>query len=198
MQIDLFAEDQAHEEFLKALISRVCGEQGVRARIRVRSARGGHGRALEEVGIFQEAVAKGLAGLAVPDVLVVAVDANCAPFARAHRQIENSIRRDLFPQVAIACPDPHIERWYVADPAAVGQAVGRTPTVGRKKCDRDYYKDVLRTTIERGGVPVTLGGIEFAAEIVAHMDLFRAGRNDRSLKHFLDSLLAAVHPGVVR
>ena len=42
---------------------------------------------------------------------------------------------------------------------------------------------------QRCGVHVVgVGGIEFAQEIVAGMDLYRAGKNDRSLKAFLDDL----------
>jgi hypothetical protein len=198
LQVDLFAEDQAHEEFLKVIIKRVCIEQGAGCRVRIRSARGGHGRALGEVQLFQDMLARGVAGLATPDLLVVAIDANCKPFAKAHREIAGMIRQDLFPRVAIACPDPHIERWYIADPAAVEQVVGRRPTVGRKKCLRDHYKRILRTAAEKAGVPLILDGIEFAAEIVGHMDLFKAGKTDRSLKHFLDSLRGAVAPVVTR
>ena len=40
------------------------------------------------------------------------------------------------------------------------------------------------------GYPPTLGGIEFAREIVQVMDLFRAGKADRSLKHFIDNATA--------
>ena len=38
--------------------------------------------------------------------------------------------------------------------------------------------------------PVTLGGVEFALELVEAMDLYRAGRNDPSLKAFLDDFRA--------
>ena len=45
-RIDLFCEDRAHEELLKHLVLRLCSEEGlVGARIDVRSARGGHGKA---------------------------------------------------------------------------------------------------------------------------------------------------------
>lgn len=192
LQIDLFAEDQAHELFLRPLIERVCSDQGVRCRVRVRSARGGHGRALVELQLFQEALAKGATASTLPEVLVVAIDANCTPCIKAHGKIRAIIRPEVFPRVVIACPDPHIERWYLVDPPALEQLVGRRPATVKKKCARDHYKRILRTTIERAGSPVPLGGIEFAPEIVAQMDLFRAGKANGSLKHFLGSLRAAV------
>jgi hypothetical protein len=39
---------------------------------------------------------------------------------------------------------------------------------------------------------VTLGGIEFAEEIVECMDLYRAGKDEPSLKHFIDELRSAL------
>ena len=35
---------------------------------------------------------------------------------------------------------------------------------------------------------MTLGGAEFAEEIITAADLFRAGKNEPSLKHFVDEL----------
>jgi hypothetical protein len=37
-----------------------------------------------------------------------------------------------------------------------------------------------------------LGGIEFAEDLVASMDLYRAGKNEKSLKHFVDDLRAGL------
>ena len=147
---------------------------------------------MEEAQIFQRALAKGVPGLATPEILVAAIDANCEPFAKAREKVEATIRPEMLPRVAIACPDPHIERWYLADPAAVEQVVGRRPTVGRKKCAREHYKKILHSTMARAGAPVTLGGIELGPEIVAQMNLFRAGKSDGSLKHFLGSLRAVL------
>ena len=46
--VDLFVEDRAHEEFLTPLLRRVANEESVEVQIRVRSARGGHARAVAE------------------------------------------------------------------------------------------------------------------------------------------------------
>ena len=53
--IDLFVEDRAHEEFLKPLITRIGEEEQVRVQVSVRTARGGHARALSEFRIYQRA-----------------------------------------------------------------------------------------------------------------------------------------------
>lgn len=192
LQIDLFAEDLAHELFLRPMVERVCAEQRVGCRVRVRSARGGHGRAMAEVQNLQQALAKGVPELATPEILVVAIDANCEQFAKARKKVEAVIRPEMLPLVAIACPDPHIERWYLADPVAVERVVGRRPSTGKKKCAREHYKDILHTTMTKAGVPAPLGGIELAPEIVAQMDLFKAGKSDGSLRHFLGSLRAVL------
>jgi hypothetical protein len=46
----------------------------------------------------------------------------------------------------------------------------------------------LAEAVRDAGHPTTLGGIEFAAELINGMDLYRAGRNDHSLRAFLDDL----------
>lgn len=68
--VDLFAEDRAHEEFLIPLIRRVAGQEGFVAEVRVRSARGGHGHALQELDLYQRGMAKGVLGLSQPDVSI--------------------------------------------------------------------------------------------------------------------------------
>jgi hypothetical protein len=92
----------------------------------------------------------------------------------------------------IACPDPHVERWYMVDPEGFASAVGVQPSVGKRKCKRDIYKALLANTIRQAGLLAPLGGIEFAPELVASMDLYRAGRNDKSLKGFTDDLRRAL------
>jgi hypothetical protein len=187
VNIDLFAEDRAHEEFLKAVIHRLARGEKLKVKIRSRSARGGHGKALSEFRAYQKAVLFGEEIFSpVPDLLFVAIDANCDSFRLAHKGIEGSIRAEFKDKTVIACPDPHIERWYLADKASFTAVVGREPRVGKRKCKRDYYKSALANAIVAAGHPPTLGGIEFAKEIVDAMDFYAAGGVDRSLKAFLD------------
>jgi hypothetical protein len=185
--IDLFAEDRAHEEFLKVVIHRLAREENKRARIRFRSARGGHGKAVTELRFYQKAVLSGeLMDSSVPDLLFVAIDANCSSFNAARREIEENIESEWRGRAVIACPDPHIERWYLADKTAFAKVIGKQPRVGRKKCVRDYYKAALANTIISAGYPATVGGIEFVEDLVEAMDFYVAGKIDRSFKHFLD------------
>lgn len=190
VSVTLFVEDRAHEEFLKPLVERIAQEAGRTLTIRSYSSRGGHPRALDELQTFQTLVERGVLGLSEPDVLVVGIDANCSPWHQVRRRVLERLAPQLRPKAAVACPDPHIERWFMADPASFEQALGRRPRVGKRKCERDRYKRILGKTITAAGYPAGLGGIEFAVEIVAAMDLYRAGKNEKSLKQFVDAARA--------
>ena len=187
--VDLFVEDRAHEEWLKPLLTRVAREEHIEVWPRVRSARGGHGRAIAEFNLYQRVVQSTFSNTSA-DLVVVAIDGNCSTFASARRSTQDATDPTLRDRLVIACPDPHIERWYVADPQSFATIVGHRPRVGRKKCVRDHYKQVLANAIQQAGHPAMLGGVEFASELVEGMNLYRAGRSDSSLKAFLDDLRA--------
>jgi hypothetical protein len=183
---DLFVEDRGHEELLRPLLERIGREQQKPIAVRVRQARGGHGRVLEELSLYQESVLKGAGGMTLPDLLVVAIDSNCSAFQAARTAIQDRLKDEFRDRAVCACPDPHVERWYLADLTAFHQVVGVTPVVGKQKCQRDVYKALLAKAVADAGHPPLLGGIEFARELVEAMDFFRAAKADHSLKHFLD------------
>jgi predicted MPP superfamily phosphohydrolase len=188
--LEVFAEDAAHEAFLLPFVKRLAVEEGASVEVRVRSAVGGHGRALSEFDLFQKTLSQRLS--ATPDLVVVCIDANCKRHNQAHRDIADRVTPALCECTIIACPDPHIERWYMADSEGFALAVGATPATRKRKCGRDSYKALLRNTIRQAGLLAPLGGIEFASELVQQMDLFRAGKSDRSLKAFTDELKSAL------
>lgn len=190
LTVDLFAEDRAHEEFLRAMLNRIAAEQDRNLTVRVRSARGGHPRVLEELGLYQTSVVKAPENLSMPDLVCIAIDANCKRWIRAKTDIEKRIHTQFTQRAIIACPDPHIERWYLADPDLFAQVIGVRPKVGKRKCERGRYKAILSKAIVDAGHPATLGGIEFAQELVAAMDVYRASKAETSLKHFLDDTVA--------
>ena len=182
----LVAEDRAHELFLKPLLRRLADEIGTAIDVRVISAHGGHGVALKEYRTYQAARSFLRAGDPVPDLVVVALDGNCSSFAATRTSIEDATDDTLRTRLVAACPDPHIERWYLADPSALKRLVGRTPTLGATKCERHYYKKLLAKTLRGGPYPaVRYDDTEFAPRIVEEMDLHRAGRNDHSLRAFI-------------
>jgi len=193
LRVDLFCEDRAHEELLKPLVQRVCNQEGLEARIEVRSARGGRGRVLQELDAYQLVTRK--AGQPMPDLLVVAIDANCDSYAKKVKEIRDKVDVTLMPHHAIACPDPHIERWYMADSDAFRQVVGQKPPIVAPKCDKQSRNDLKKAlvhAVRAAGHPAILGGIEFAAEIADAMDPFRAGKADPALKHFLEEVANAL------
>ena len=189
LTIDLFVEDRAHEAFIGALVRRVVQEEEIKARVRVRSARGGHGHALYELRTYLRMVEKGVLENP-PELVVAAIDGNCSTPVKKKAEIEDAAQGRVGEWLVAACPDPHIERWFLADPDSFHEIVGHRPRVGRKKCERNHYKRLLSDSIRRGGHPSTLGGIEFAVELVDGMDLFRAGKADSSLRGFVDDLRA--------
>lgn len=188
--VDLFAEDLAHEHFLKPFVTRIAAEEQFRISVRLRRARGGHGRVLSELDLYQKIVEKGALPESPPELLVVVTDGNCAVWTRRRQEIRQRIIPSLSARLVVACPDPHIERWYLADPVSFCSVVGSQPTTGKVKCERDYYKNALARAVRQAGHSVLLGGVEFASELVSVMDLYRAGRNDRSLHAFVKDLRA--------
>jgi len=185
-RVDLFVEDSAHLFLVRALVLRIAGEEGRSVRVTARSALGGHGRVLAELALYQRAA------VGIPDLLVVAIDANCSGWNGARATIDCAIDRRRFPAVAVAVPDPHIERWYMADPAALARDLGVRVTPGRLKCERGHYKRLLSAGFRAADLPVLTGEFDYAEDIVSGMDLYAAGRNEPSLKHFVDEVRAAL------
>lgn len=199
ISIGVFAEDRAHKRLLLPLILRLVREERVGVRLRVYSATGGYSRVIDEFQHHQRILERGHNGDRVQDFLVVAIDGNCETSAKARQRILEQTSAPLSGRVVVACPDPHIEHWYLVDHVAFKAVVGRQPRVGKKKCARDHYKSVLADTVRQAGHPPALGGLEFAEELAKEMDFFRAGKNAPSLKMFLDDCRAkirqfGVHP----
>lgn len=191
--IDLFVEDKAHEEFVRALIQRIATQEGKEVNIRIASATGGHGKALAELDVYQTSrriLSSAIDGL--PDILVIAIDANCSKYSNMKNQILAHLSIPFKDIAILAIPDPHIEKWYLADSEAIHSVAGIRPSLGKRKCIRNYYKEKLSNIFIDAGHPLTLGGIEFAPEIVDHIDLFRAGKNEKSFKIFVDCLTSAL------
>lgn len=188
LRADLFVEDVAHRILLVSLIERIAREENSTVRCRIRSAQGGHPKAINEFKLYQQSLNKNDLKLAAPDLIVVAIDSNCSTLHKKRNEIESATKAEYQHLLVCACPDPHIERWYMADLDSFYRIIGYRPALGRVKCQRDYYKQTLGQAIKRGGNPATLGGIEFASELVKEMNIYKAGKADPSLKAFLDDL----------
>lgn len=177
-----FGEDFAHRQVIDALIRRMAAEQGLAVRVDWRSARRGHGRVAHEVSEYLRDI-RGQGGS--PDFIVIATDANCKGLAERSRQMP--VDDSPVPTV-LAIPDPHIERWLLLDGQAFKTVLGQGCQAPDQKCARDRYKQALIRAVMQAGVVPSLGGIEFAEDIVAAMDLQRVATADASLQRFLDDL----------
>lgn len=182
-RIALFGEDFAHREVVGALVRRIAEDADVTTHLDWRSATGGRPLLMREFERFLRDLER-QSGPA-PDLVVIATDANCVGLNQREREIP---ARSLAFPVAAAIPDPHVERWLLLDGAAFKAVFGAGCDAPDMKCARDRYKAQLIRAIQSAGTTPSLGGIEYAADIVRQMDLERAGQADRSFRRFTNSL----------
>lgn len=183
--IVLFVEDVAHYEIIRTLLERLAVLHGVRIRLDWRNTRRGHGAVIGELRQFLRDLQRSIRRL--PDLLIVATDANCKGYAQRVKEIRTAADLPELSGLPIVCavPDPHIERWLLVDSAAFKHVFGRGCDAPDLKCERDRYKQQLAQNIRRAGVAPSLGGVEFAADLMAALDLERAATLDPSLGRFL-------------
>src|SRR5437764_285312 len=127
----IFGEDYAHEIILRTLLERLAAIFKVPVKIRVRSATGGHGRLLGDLKEFVRELAKGQAEL--PDLFVVARDANCLGYAQRAKEITETLEH-YRGSVALAVPDPHVERWLLLDSHAFKVVLKQGCQAPDRKC----------------------------------------------------------------
>jgi hypothetical protein len=184
-RIILFVEDYGHEEFITALIERLAHEEGIGVKIIRRSVRGGHGKVITEFKIFLRDLAREREGL--PDLLIVATDANCKSYAERKKEIDEiNVQYTYFTLCAI--PEPHIERWLLLDSAAFKTAIGKGCNAPDKKCSRDRYKKFLLEAMRDAGIVPPLGGMEYARDIVNAMNLQSMEQANASFGKFLKNM----------
>ena len=184
--VELFVEDRAHEDFLQPLVSRIACEAQLAVTTRVRSARGGHACVMQAFRLYQDLFDKMIPNAADADLLIVAVDGNGEAFAKKRAQIR--AETNLADRLVVACPEPYIERWYMADPTSFERVIGARPNLETSRPSRLNYKQILADAVQAGGHFATLVGIEFASDLVSAMDFDHAGKSHHSLKAFLDDL----------
>ena len=179
----LFVEDFGHEEVLRAVISRLAHQYDIEVTISARSATGGHGRVLRELeqytGLMQQQPDR------IPDLLVVATDANCNKYATRKKAIDDKLPASVKDLTVCAIPEPHIERWLLIDSVAFKAVLGQGCAPPPAKCERDLYKRLLIEAIRDAGLTPLVGGIEHARDIVNRMDFGSVERTDKSFGRFL-------------
>lgn len=184
-EIAVFVEDFAHEQFLSTLIHRLAEEFEISVKLEWRNTRRGHGAVVRELKLFLRDLQLGRGGF--PDLVVVATDANCKGFNERRNEMTDSLGK-VSARIIYAIPDPHIERWLLLDSAAFKMVFGRGCDAPDQKCERARYKKMLIDSIRKSGVVPSLGGIEFADDIVKAMDLDSACGADVSLGRLVDDL----------
>jgi hypothetical protein len=189
-EIALFAEDYAHREVIGALVERFAKDLNICVRLDWRNTRQGYGKVVQELKEFLRDLKKQAGQL--PDLIIVATDANCKGLNARTKELNDP---NAPAPMVFAIPDPHVERWLLLDGQAFKSVFGRGCDAPDLKCSRDRYKQRLMEEIKAGGIMPSLGGIEFADEIVGRMDMNRACQADRSLKRFWDALQEKLQVG---
>ena len=181
--VALFVEDYAHEKIIGALVWKIAAEFGCDVEFDWRNTVGGHGKVIAELKDYIRDLKR--QGTPWPDLIIVATDANCKGLNERSREIGDL---DAPAPVLLAIPDPHVERWLLLDDAAFRAVFGRGCQAPDRKCSRVLYKRILIEEIHAAGGTPILGGIEFAEDILCHMDIDRATRADRALQRFVEEL----------
>lgn len=179
----LFVEDYAHEKIISALVSKIAAEFSFNVKFDWRNTVGGHGKVIAELKVYIRDLER--QGTPWPDLIVVATDANCKGLNERSREL--SVPNAPAP-LLLAVPDPHVERWLLLDGAAFKAVFGRGCQAPDRKCARNLYKRKLIEEIHAAGSIPLIGGIEYAEDIVQHMDIDRAAQADASLQRFVEEL----------
>lgn len=184
--ISLFAEDEAHEDFLTALVSRLADDYHVKINLMPRSVRGGHGKVISELEQYQQDLQAYDEGS--PDLIIVGTDSNCQRVSARKREIDQAISADFTDLVICAIPEPHIERWLLLDSAAFKTVLGKGCPAPDQKCERDRYKRLLIEAVRNAGVDPISGGIEHTEALVNSMNLQQLETRNDSLGQLLKAL----------
>lgn len=183
--IDLICEDSAHESLLRPLLVRMAEERQLVPRVRVMSARGGAPRVNATVQLWAHSVASN--NRSRPDALVIGIDSNCRGRGAVEPEVRGWVGDQWAELLILACPNAHVERWYLADQAAFTRVVGGGQVSVPDKCERDLYKRILREAVEAAGQLAPSGGVEFGPELATAIDFYRLGKNDPAFRAFHDA-----------
>ncbi|NOQ45892.1 MAG: DUF4276 family protein [Desulfobulbaceae bacterium] len=186
-KISMFVEDQAHYEFLNALLQRLARESGLEIKLGWQNARGGHGKVIRELKQYLRDLYRGSSGL--PDLVIVATDANCKGLNVRTKEV-TEVTNKAGIRILCAVPVPHIERWLLLDSAAFKDVFGRGCGTPDQKCYRARYNKQLIACIVAAGIHPSFGGIEYTDEIIQAMDLAGVAQADESFNKFFSDLRA--------
>ena len=183
--ISLFVEDEAHEDFLTALVQRLADTYQVEVHLLPYSVRGGRGKVINALKRYQQELQLNQEEL--PHLIIVGIDGNCMRPPAREREINQALSG--FADFAIcAIPDPHIERWLLLDTEAFKTVFGSGCLTPDRKCERDRYKRLLMNAIYEVGANPTLAGTRHVADLVNAMNFQRLARRQDSLGRLFKAL----------
>ena len=183
--ISLFVEDEAHEDFLTALVQRLADTYQVEVHLAPYSVRGGRGKVINALKRYQQELLHNQEEL--PQLIIVGIDGNCMRPPAREREI-NQVLSDFADFAISAIPDPHIERWLLLDSEAFKTVFGSGCLTPDRKCERDRYKRLLMNAIYEVGANPTLVGTQHVADLVNAMNFRRMARRSDSLGRFFKAL----------
>lgn len=190
--IVLAVEDRAHETVVLSLVNRIvidCGKSPSDWAATVLPS-GPGSQSLIAARDYAKRCQRQI-GHAV-DLFIVASDSNCVGFVEKKGQI-NQLVSDYPGRIAMALPDPHVERWLLLDPKAFKEGVGLSKGIPTPayKCDQDHYKKIISQALRNDGIVPQLAGREFAPEIIRKMDL-NIARKHTDFDEFYTSVRAVI------
>ena len=184
--VTFFLEDNAQESIIPPLFKRLIVENGMEPdcfELLILHSRGG--KSISALKSYLEDAKK--RGMSPADCAVIGSDANCKGFLKK-REILWEEAKGLSLTLVTVIPDPHIERWFLLDPAAFSTAVGENlvPHVPPYKCEKNEYKNRLKEAFKGSKISPLSGGIEYGPEIAANMDLYKVLKQDAGLEDFIN------------
>lgn len=183
--ISLFAEDEAHEDFLTTLAQRFAETYRVEIEMTTYSVSGGYGRVISELKQYHRDLQSHQEAL--PHLILVGTDGNCKKPPEREQEIRQAIS-GFTDFVISAVPEPHIERWLLLDAEAFKTVFGKGCPAPDKKCERDRYKRLLLNAILQAGSEPSLTNFGYVADIVNAMNFQRMARRNDSLGRLLKAL----------
>ena len=183
--ISLFVEDEAHEDFLTALVQRLADTYQVEVHLAPYSVRGGRGKVINALKRYQQELLHNQEEL--PHLIIVGIDGNCMRPPAREREI-NQVLSGFADFAISAIPDPHIERWLLLDAEAFKTVFGSGCLTPDRKCERDRYKRLLMNAIYEVGANPTLVGTQHVADLVNAMNFQRIARRSDSLGRLFKAL----------
>ena len=183
--ISLFVEDEAHEDFLTALVQRFADTYQTEVHLWPYSVRGGRGKVIKALKKYQQELRHNKAEL--PHLIIVGIDGNCKRPPAREREINQALP-GFTDFVISAIPEPHIERWLLLDAEAFKTVFGKGCPAPDKKCERERYKRFLLNAISEAGANPNLSRTQHVANLVNAMNLQHIARRTDSLGQLLKAL----------